>query len=89
MPNSGTDLICVWQVGLDSFSTKQVYSKECVSYSNIRQVLLENSETTKFSVYPNPSKGIVGIKFDNRSGGHFAALIYNTQGQMMVKKILR
>ena len=72
--------------GIYYFRIKQVYSNGYVRYSNIRQVLLENSATTKFSVYPNPSKGIVGIKFDNILGGQFAALIFNTQGQMMVKK---
>ena len=72
--------------GLYFFRIKQVYSNGYVRYSNIRQVILENSATTKFSVYPNPSKGIVGIKFDNTLGGQFTALIYNTQGQMMVKK---
>ena len=85
-PNSEPDFIGVGPVGLDCFRIKQVYLNGYVRYSNIRQLLLENSETTKFSVYPNPSKGIVGIKFDNSLGGYFAALIYNTQGQMMVKK---
>jgi hypothetical protein len=52
----------------------------------LSRVVLENSASTKFSVYPNPSSGIVGIKFDNTLGGEFKALIYNTQGQMTVNK---
>jgi hypothetical protein len=52
----------------------------------LSRVALENSAWTKFSVYPNPSSGIVGIKFDNTLGGEFKALIYNTQGQMTVNK---
>ena len=68
------------------FRIKQVYSNGYVRYSNIKHVVLENSASTKFSVYPNPSSGIVGIKFDNTLSGEFNALIYNTQGQMTVNK---
>jgi hypothetical protein len=72
--------------GIYYFRVKQVYSNGYVRYSNIKQVILENSALSKFSVYPNPSTGIVGIKFDNSLTGHFNALIYTTQGQMTVKK---
>ncbi|MGZ8540444.1 MAG: choice-of-anchor E domain-containing protein [Chitinophagaceae bacterium] len=72
--------------GLYFFRIKQVYSNGYVRYSNIKQVRLENSELPKFSIYPNPSTGIVGIKFDNSLSGQFYALIYNTQGQVTVKK---
>jgi len=72
--------------GIYYFRIKQVYSNGYVRYSNIKQVALENSASTKFSVYPNPSSGIVGIKFDNTLSGDFNALIYNTQGQMTVNK---
>ena len=51
--------------GMYYFRVKQVYSNEYVRYSNIKQLVLESSATTKFLVYPNPSTGIVGIKFDN------------------------
>lgn len=74
------------QSGVYYFRIKQVYANGYVHYSNIKQVRLENSHAKKFSVYPNPSTGIVGIKFDNSLSGHFYALIYNTQGQMTVKK---
>ena len=72
--------------GVYYFRIKQVYSNGYVRYSNIKHVALENSASTKFSVYPNPSSGIVGIKFDNTLSGEFNALIYNTQGQMTVNK---
>lgn len=74
------------ETGVYYFRIKQVYSNGYVHYSSIRQVVLENSVNQKFSVYPNPSTGIVGIKFDNSLNGHFNALIYNTQGQLTVKK---
>ena len=74
--------------GMYYFRIKQVYANGYVRYSNIRQIELETSVTTKFSVYPNPSKGIVGIKFDNKMHGHFKIQIYNTQGQVTVRKEL-
>ncbi len=74
------------ETGLLYFRIKQVYANGYVRYSNIKQLQLENSVVAKFSVYPNPSKGIVGIKFDNNLHGYFNIQVYNTQGQMAVKK---
>ena len=68
------------------FRIKQVYTNGYVRYSNIKQMELESSVTAKFSVYPNPSTGIVGIKFDNKMHGHFKIQIYNTQGQVAVEQ---
>jgi hypothetical protein len=68
------------------FRIKQVYSNGYVRYSNIKHVLMENSGSPKFSVFPNPSSGIVGIKFDNNSAGRFDIQIYNSQGQVVVSK---
>jgi hypothetical protein len=68
------------------FRIKQVYSNGYTRFSSIRQVELKNSDFPAFSLYPNPSNGVVGIKFDNITDGHFKIQIYNTQGQMMVKK---
>jgi hypothetical protein len=74
------------QAGLYYFRVKQVYSNGYVRYSNIKVAQLENSGSLKFSVYPNPSSGIVGIKFDNISSGQFNIQIYNSQGQVVVQK---
>ncbi|HRO68773.1 MAG TPA: choice-of-anchor E domain-containing protein [Chitinophagaceae bacterium] len=74
------------ETGVYYFRIKQVYSNGYIHYSNIRQVVLENSVRQKFSVYPNPSTGIVGIKFDNSLSGHFYALLYNTQGQVIEER---
>jgi hypothetical protein len=74
------------QTGVYYFRIKQVYSNGYSRFSNIREVTLENSDFPKFTLYPNPSNGIVGIKFDNIYTGHFNIQIYNTQGQLMVKK---
>ena len=72
--------------GMYYFRIKQVYTNGYVRYSNIKQMELESSVTAKFSVYPNPSAGIVGIKFDNKMHGHFKIQIYNTQGQVAVEQ---
>jgi Secretion system C-terminal sorting domain len=74
------------QRGVFYFRVKQVYTNGYVRYSNIKQLELESSVVTRFSVYPNPSKGIVGIKFDNKMHGQFNIQIYNTQGQAAVRK---
>jgi hypothetical protein len=72
--------------GLYFFRIKQVYSSGYSRFSNIRQLSLENSDFPRFTLYPNPSNGIVGIKFDNIYTGRLSIQIYNTQGQTMVKK---
>lgn len=74
--------------GVYYFRIKQVYANGYVRYSNTKQVRLESSASFKFSVYPNPSTGIVGIKFDNSMSGKFDVIIYNSQGQKMVSKEL-
>jgi hypothetical protein len=48
--------------------------------------MLESSVSPKFNVFPNPSSGIVGIKFDNIPDGQMMIQIYNTQGQSVWKK---
>ena len=76
------------ETGTYYFRIKQAYSNGYVRYSNIKQVSLGSSVPIKFSIYPNPSAGIVGIKFDNTSTGHFDISIYNAQGQEVVKQEL-
>jgi hypothetical protein len=68
------------------FRIKQVYPNGSSKYSSIRQLDLENSDFPKFTLYPNPTNGIVGIKFDNIYTGRLNIQIFNAQGQMMVKK---
>lgn len=72
--------------GVYYFRIKQVYSNGYVRYSNIKQVNLQSSASTKFSVYPNPSNGLIGIKFDNSVQGKFNIQIFNPQGQLVVQK---
>ena len=72
--------------GIYYFRIKQVYSNGYVRYSNIKQIALQSSASTKFSIYPNPSTGIVGIKFDKEVYGKYNVQIFNTQGQMVMQK---
>ena len=44
-----------WGTGCIIFRVKQVYLNRYIRYSTIRQLALENSCRTKFSIYPNPS----------------------------------
>jgi hypothetical protein len=74
--------------GVYFFRIKQIYSNGYSRFSNIRQLTLENSDFPQFTLYPNPSNRIVGIKFDNIYSGQFNIQIYNTQGQMMVSREL-
>jgi hypothetical protein len=54
--------------------------------SEIKQVHLKSSESPKFIIYPNPSDGIVGIKFDNNQDGKKLLQIFNSHGQKLVEK---
>ncbi|MBO9658820.1 MAG: choice-of-anchor E domain-containing protein [Chitinophagaceae bacterium] len=72
--------------GVYNFRVKQVYTNGYVRYSTTRQVVLESFEKNTFSIYPNPSNGIVGIKFDNISAEEFVIQIFNTQGQKVMTK---
>ncbi len=72
--------------GVYNFRVKQVYTNGYVRYSTTRQVVLESFEKNSFSIYPNPSNGIVGIKFDNIRAEEFVIQIFNTQGQKVMTK---
>jgi len=63
------------------FRIRQVYSNGYPRFSEVRSVELENSNEPKINIYPNPSSGVVGIKFVNVTTGKFLVQISNTQGQ--------
>jgi Secretion system C-terminal sorting domain len=72
--------------GVYFFRIKQVYSNGYTRFSEIRSIELEKSAIPKFSIYPNPSSGIVGIKFDNYQDGKMIIQVFNTHGQKVVQK---
>lgn len=83
-----TDYAATLGKGVYYFRIKQVYANGYTRFSNIRQVELGNSAGPKFSVYPNPSTGIVGIKFDNNRSGQYGLRIFNALGQVIISKEL-
>jgi hypothetical protein len=74
--------------GIYYFRIRQVYSNGAVRITPVKQLVFDPQSGPKFSVYPNPSEGIVGIKFDNNRNGQYGLRIFNAQGQTVVAKDL-
>lgn len=74
------------ETGTIYFRLKQVYANGYTRFSEIRKVELTGSVNPKFIIYPNPSDGIVGIKFDNNQGGKMLLQIFNSHGQRVMQK---
>lgn len=72
--------------GLFYFRIKQVYANGYSRFSDIRQVTLKNSTKPEFFISPNPSNGIVGIKFDNYRGGKLRMEVFSAVGQKMMQQ---
>jgi len=72
--------------GVFYFRIKQVYANGYTRFSEVRQVTLGAIKSPKFIVYPNPSDGVVGIKFDNNQGRKMLMQIFNAQGQSVLQK---
>lgn len=68
------------------FRIKQVYSSGYSRFSEIRAVDLTAGPGIKFSVYPNPSDGRIGIKFDNYTGTKALVQVYDSRGQTVVQR---
>lgn len=68
------------------FRIRQVGEDGRSYFTDIKYVDAENNSPIKFNIYPNPSTGIVGIKFDNITAGKYVVLINNALGQTVVNK---
>lgn len=68
------------------FRVKQVYANGYTRISEVRKITLKNSLVPGFIISPNPSDGVVGIKFDNIDGGKLKLEIFNAQGQAVIRK---
>jgi len=68
------------------FRVEQLYSSGYVRFTDIKFIELENTDKPKINIFPNPSNGVVGIKFANISSGKFLIQISNTQGQTVFSK---
>ena len=74
------------QNGLFYFRIRQVYVNGFSQFSAIRTVTLKNSYSSDFILYPNPSNGMVGIKFDNNQNEKKIIEIFNSQAQKVLSK---
>lgn len=74
--------------GVLYFRVKQIYTNGYSRFSEVKQIALQNSTNPKFFITPNPSDGIVGIKFDNNGGGKMKLEVFNIQGQQTVDRII-
>ena len=53
------------------FRVKQIYTSGYTRFTDIKSIELENTDKPKINIFPNPSNGVVGIKFVNISSGNF------------------
>jgi hypothetical protein len=68
------------------FRVKQKFASGKVLVSVVKLVDFGTSVVPKFSLYPNPSNGVIGIKFDKNTSGKLLIQITNAQGQTVIKK---
>lgn len=68
------------------FRVKQRWANGWYQYTDVKAVEFVNPMFTTVSLYPNPSSGILGIKFVNAKAGRFTVQVSNAQGQLVLKK---
>lgn len=68
------------------FRIKQVYNTGYSRFSDIRTVTLKNPYSAKLILYPNPSNGIVGIKFADIQNEKKIIEVFNSQAQKIMSK---
>lgn len=74
--------------GVHYFRIRQVYANGYSQFSEIRTIELKNSVSRGYQIYPNPSSGNIGIKFDEYESGKKIVEVYNAHGQIMMQKEL-
>ena len=65
---------------------RYLYSNGFTHFTGIKSIESQRAALPRFTIYPNSSMGIVGIKFDYIHSGKILVLITNAQGQRVVKK---
>ncbi|HVZ55634.1 MAG TPA: choice-of-anchor E domain-containing protein [Chitinophagaceae bacterium] len=70
------------------FRIRQVFASGRTLVSIVKTVDFGSALAPKFSLYPNPSNGVIGIKFDKNTSGKVLVQISNAQGQTVLKKEL-
>jgi hypothetical protein len=70
------------------FRLKQKFSTGKLMLSQTKSIDFGTDQSFKFSLYPNPSSGIIGIKFDNNKTRKILVSVTNVQGQTILNKII-
>ncbi|MGC4035330.1 MAG: choice-of-anchor E domain-containing protein [Chitinophagaceae bacterium] len=68
------------------FRIKQHFSNGKSLLTDVKSVDFTEINPAEFSLHPNPSSGIIGIKFDKSTTGVFLVSITNAQGQILYFK---
>lgn len=68
------------------FRVKQRWANGWYQYTHVEAVEFVNPMFATVSLYPNPSSGVVGLKFVNAKPGRFTAQVSNAQGQLVLTK---
>ncbi len=68
------------------FRVKQKFSNGKSLLSTIKSIDFKELNPSEFSLYPNLSNGIIGIKFDKNITGKLLVVITNVQGQTVYNK---
>jgi hypothetical protein len=68
------------------FRIKQKFPNGKTLLTDTKSIRFEELNITGFSLYPNPSNGIIGIKFDKNITGKILVVITNPQGQIFYNR---
>jgi hypothetical protein len=70
------------------FRVKQKFASGYVQFTDIKTEAFESAVIPGFNLYPNPSSGIVGIKFDKYVNGKYQIQIINAEGQAVANQTI-
>jgi Secretion system C-terminal sorting domain len=70
------------------FRVKQKFANGYVQFTDIKTEAFESAAIPRFNLYPNPSSGIVGIKFDKYVNGKYQMQIINAEGQAVANQTI-
>ncbi|MDQ6903046.1 MAG: T9SS type A sorting domain-containing protein [Bacteroidota bacterium] len=69
------------------FRIKQTDQSGKVSYSNVRNISINNKNSVhNYSIYPNPSIAGINIQFKNSNNGNYNVELLNASGQSIFQK---
>lgn len=68
------------------FRIKQKFPNGKLLITDTRSIHFNELNITGFSLFPNPSNGIIGIKFDKNITGKILVVITNPQGQILYNR---